>query len=185
MPPCVRLRRPSVKGNRSPRPHRFPVPDEAAAVTAARHTVVHIVRRWEVPLSEAAFDDLALLTSEVITNAVRHTRAACTVAVRWTGVRVRVEVTDMGPERPLPHGRSLEAEGGRGLLLVESLAADWGSVTVSAGKVVWFEVGAAVADPNAARLTARWAALPSFFTQTGRLIRPWRTPPVRLSPPTR
>lgn len=92
-------------------------------------------------LPAALLDDLELLTGEVIANAVRHTRAACSVVVRWTGERVRVEVADSSGVRPEVRRGSVDAEGGWGLVLVGALAADWGSVRDGAGKVVWFEVG--------------------------------------------
>ncbi|NJP47098.1 ATP-binding protein [Actinacidiphila epipremni] len=66
----------------------------------ARRAVMRIVREWQVPLAEERLEDLQLLSGEVIANAVRHTQAACSVKVRWTGVRVRVEVTDTSPVRP-------------------------------------------------------------------------------------
>ncbi|MBQ0983680.1 ATP-binding protein [Streptomyces sp. F63] len=100
-------------------------------------TVLH---RWRVPLSEETLRDVELMSSEVITNAVVHTEATCAVAVRWTGRRVRVEVTDDGPGRPVVNSDGSEGEHGRGLVLVESLSAAWGTRRVPAGKVIWFEV---------------------------------------------
>jgi anti-sigma regulatory factor (Ser/Thr protein kinase) len=122
--------------------HRFRVPADEAAVAAARREVPDVARGWGVPLTDETFSVLGLLSSEVITNAIRHTNAPCAVVVRWTGTRVRVEVTDVSPVRPKPRHGSVDAEGGRGLLLVDALAADWGCTDDPAGKVVWFEVGA-------------------------------------------
>ena len=122
-------------------PYGFRVTPDEADVAASRRRIVDVVRGWEVPLPEEVFDDLALLASEVVTNAVRHTRATCAVTVRWTGERVRVEVTDTDPARPALRDVSAHAEDGRGLLLVASLSADWGSTPDRAGKTVWFEVG--------------------------------------------
>lgn len=140
-PPGVRPRRSAVTGKPLAMPYGFQVLAEESDVAAARRRIVQTVRSWEVPLPEGAFDDLALLSSEVITNAVRYTRAPCAVAVRWTGVRVRVEVTDTDPVRPQLRESPLDAEGGRGLLLIEAVAAAWGSRAHPAGKVIWFEVG--------------------------------------------
>jgi anti-sigma regulatory factor (Ser/Thr protein kinase) len=120
---------------------RFLVEAEPEAVSDARHRITSVVRSWDVPLLEAAYDDLALVAGEVITNAVRYSGAPCGVAVWWTGVRVRVEVTDCDPVRPSPRESAPDAEGGRGLVLVEAVAAAWGSRADPAGKVVWFEVG--------------------------------------------
>ncbi|MFG1810820.1 ATP-binding protein [Streptomyces sp. NPDC049040] len=110
----------------------------------ARREVARIVREWRVPLVEEQLEDLQLLSGEVIANAIRHTQAACSVKVRWTGVRVRVEVTDSSPVRPKPRSSSPDAEDGRGLVLVDALAADWGSFHDPAGKVVWFEVASSI-----------------------------------------
>ncbi|WP_051951122.1 ATP-binding protein [Actinacidiphila yeochonensis] len=121
--------------------HGFRVDSEESCVPEARHKISALVHGWNVPLSEEQVSELELLSTEVITNAVRHTGAACAVAVRWTGARVRVEVTDASRVHPKARHGSLDTEGGRGLLLVDALAADWGSADAPAGKVVWFEVG--------------------------------------------
>jgi anti-sigma regulatory factor (Ser/Thr protein kinase) len=127
--------------------HGFSVGVEEGCVPEARHKIGTLVRDWNVPLSDEQVAEVELLSTEVITNAVRHTREACAVAVRWTGARVRVEVTDASPVRPKPRHGSPDAEGGRGLLLVDALAAAWGSTDDPAGKVVWFEVGAREQPP--------------------------------------
>ncbi|MBM9503763.1 ATP-binding protein [Actinacidiphila acididurans] len=129
-------------------PAGFRVEAEAEAVPEARRRVVSVVRGWELPLPEGTYDDLELLASELITNAVRYSGAACAVAVRWTGERVRVEVSDTIPVRPRPRRAAVEAEGGRGLFLVESLSAAWGTTPDPAGKTVWFELGPP--EPHAA-----------------------------------
>lgn len=115
-------------------------PDEADVVTA-RRAVARLVREWRAPLTDDLIEDVELLSGEVIANAVRHAQGPCSVQVRWTGVKVRVEVSDTSPVRPKPRHGSLDAEGGRGLVLVDALAADWGTDDDPAGKVVWFEVG--------------------------------------------
>ncbi|MFI0937439.1 ATP-binding protein [Streptomyces sp. NPDC021020] len=139
--------RPSASDLCRARSRDFRVSADEAAVTAARREVLNVVRGWRVPFTNAMFDDLGLLTGEIVTNAIRHAEAPCVVAVRWTGTRVRVEVTDASPVRPKPRHGSPDAEGGRGLLLVDALAADWGSADDPAGKVVWFEVGAREQPP--------------------------------------
>ncbi|MFI0718425.1 ATP-binding protein [Streptomyces sp. NPDC021224] len=127
--------------------HGFSVDAEEGCVPQARHKISALVRDWNVPLFDEQVAEVELLSSEVITNALRYSEAACAVAVRWTGTRVRVEVTDASPVRPKPRHGSVDAEGGRGLLLVDALAADWGSTDDPAGKVVWFEVGAREQPP--------------------------------------
>lgn len=157
----VRPWRPTVK-NRDPAvPSGFLMPADEAEVAKARGKVVEVVRGWEGTLPDELLDDVALLTSEVVTNAIRHTRAACAVAVRWTGTRVRVEVTDVDPRHPSPREASADAEDGRGLLLVESLSAAWGCEEVPAGKVVWFEVESPQAEPQAGQPAAHLRNFPS------------------------
>lgn len=84
-----------------------------------------------------------LLASELVTNALLHTgeeemelRATC------DGVRLRVAVADSDPSPPQPvHGPDEPPRGrGRGLWLMERLAARWGSEEIPGGKRVWFEV---------------------------------------------
>ncbi|MFE5582405.1 ATP-binding protein [Kitasatospora sp. NPDC056531] len=123
---------------------RFPVPLEwgeppgADAVPAARRLVVAILRAWGVPLSADALKELELCASEVIANAMVHTKERCVVTVRRRAGRVRVEVADRCAELPAQE-RDEEATGGRGLLLVEALAHAWGWRPAGPGKVVWFE----------------------------------------------
>jgi anti-sigma regulatory factor (Ser/Thr protein kinase) len=140
----------------------FRVEAESEAVPEARRKIVALVRDWDVPLPNDTLGDLELLSTELITNAIRYTGASCVVAVRWTGVRVRVEVTDVSSARPHRRHGSPEAEGGRGLLLVESLATAWGSAPDPTGKVVWFELGPPDVAP---RRTPPWST-PGTWTIT-------------------
>ncbi|UWE13024.1 ATP-binding protein [Actinacidiphila bryophytorum] len=121
----------------------FPVRPEAAEVAAARRAVARIVRGWRVPLPDERLADLELLAGEVVSNAVRHSDAGCTVAVRWDGTVVRVEVTDASTALPVRSESAPDAEDGRGLLLVQALATGWGTAPLAGGKAVWFEVGPA------------------------------------------
>ncbi len=92
-----------------------------------------------------AADDVILLASEVVTNAIIHTASGkdgtFTVVVHPLDGMVRVEVHDGGSETP-PGIRSADdqAVSGRGLGMVESLATRWGHLGDQNGRVVWFEV---------------------------------------------
>jgi len=81
-----------------------------------------------------------LLVSELATNAVEHARTSFEVRI-CSGPTVRVAVSDdskiLPVERPLP----LDAEHGRGLRIVQSVAASWGAEETPTGKVVWFDLG--------------------------------------------
>ena len=90
--------------------------------------------------SEAAL----LLTSELVTNVVVHTDSVgIDVRAHCDGARLRVCVDDdtMTPLNPVRRsGTEPPAGCGRGLWLVEALAARWGCQALPDGKRVWFEV---------------------------------------------
>ena len=98
---------------------------------------------------EGALDDAGLgqfgytatlLVSELVANAILHTATAFDVVVRPGADGVRVEVHDGSPLLPVRKHYSTMSGTGRGLLLVEQMAAAWGSHPTSTGKVVWFEL---------------------------------------------
>ena len=87
-------------------------------------------------------DELALLVTEVATNALRHGGPGVDLWLRpLPGGGLRVELID-GRSDALPRMRrpDADAEGGRGLMIVAALARAWGSERLSAGKCVWFEL---------------------------------------------
>ena len=119
------------------------IPVEAEAAAIAREAIAAALA--EVPVPEDRIEDLRLLTSEVVTNAVRHAGLAqgdtIGVAVDVSERRVRVDVADEGPgfdpsELPEP---SLERVGGWGLRLVKQLSDRWGVIR-NDPNLVWFEV---------------------------------------------
>jgi anti-sigma regulatory factor (Ser/Thr protein kinase) len=80
-----------------------------------------------------------LLTSELVTNAVRHAATEIVFCVEVALSTVRVEVSDAGTT--MPHIRDDDQIGGYGLRIVEALATRWGvDLLPGAGKTVWFEV---------------------------------------------
>ncbi|HEY9329486.1 MAG TPA: ATP-binding protein [Streptomyces sp.] len=120
--------------------------------TLARRLTVWKLDVWEVPYGSQLSDTVALLVAELAANSVLHGRVPgrdfelrLTYA-HETGV-VRVEISDTHEARP-DHAAAPpadpEADGGRGLLVVEALAARWGvSDRLGPGKTVWAEVGPA------------------------------------------
>ena len=93
-------------------------------------------------------DTATLLTSEIVTNAIRHTRSGAdggTVTIVVIGVPrgVLVEIIDDGSASvPIVKGDLYAAEG-HGLFLVQHLAAQWGYLRDPAGTTVWFHLPAA------------------------------------------
>jgi serine/threonine-protein kinase RsbW len=101
----------------------------------------------EPTLPPSLQEDLYLLVTELVTNAVRHGGAATDrplqVQVRRQDGRIRVEVVDAGTdfEPPAPP-RSGGSSDGWGLFLVDQIAERWGVCPAPAGTCVWFEVPA-------------------------------------------
>lgn len=104
----------------------------------ARRFVDEVLARWRC---DALLDDVQLLVSELVTNAVVHAGSDVEVAVRLLSDVVRIEVVDRAPVSMLrPASPEEDAESGRGLMLVETLASAWGVEPIDGGKAVWFEV---------------------------------------------
>ncbi len=92
-------------------------------------------------LSRELFDTALLLTSELVTNAVKYGGEHIVLTVREEREAVTVEVYDDGPRAPEVGAGAPQAEGGRGLRLVAALAHEWGTVSGAPsrpGKIVWF-----------------------------------------------
>ncbi|MEV8630652.1 ATP-binding protein [Streptosporangium sp. NPDC051023] len=92
-------------------------------------------------------DDAMLLTSELATNAVEHPTGLVSgpseflVTVSFVVHGVLITVQDPGSLKiPCPRNSGLDATGGRGLALVNSLATQWGFQRDSMGTVIWFEL---------------------------------------------
>lgn len=108
------------------------------AVPLARRLVTDACDRYA--MGELA-DDAALLTSEVVTNAIRH--AGAPVLLQFGPHRGGVVVAVSDDSELLPTIRSVEqfGERGRGMHLVDALAVEWGVERRSAGtKTVWFHL---------------------------------------------
>jgi anti-sigma regulatory factor (Ser/Thr protein kinase) len=118
----------------------FWVPGGTRAAGLARRSILSV----EAGLPDAVRHRLALLLSELVTNAIQHGGAGEheTIQVRIASSyeKIRVEVFDPGPNAPGPRSR-LEPQGGYGLLLVDRLAHGWGRDRVEGGgSLAWFEL---------------------------------------------
>ena len=110
-----------------------------AAAAEARRRVRDAIRSWQVPVD---LDAALLLTSELVTNAVRHETGqraqAVVLAIACSRDRLRVDVHDTSRSLPAVAEVPADAETGRGLLLVETLSDEWGFYRTPAGKAVYF-----------------------------------------------
>jgi anti-sigma regulatory factor (Ser/Thr protein kinase) len=130
------------------RGHLFPL----GAPVVATHldlqpelTSAGLARRFVLANAPRAPSDLrsilAILTSELVTNAVVHARTRIQVGVSTLDGDVVVSVGDEHPAAPKPLPLNDAAIGGRGLALVGALATEWGvewAHNGEGGKTVWF-----------------------------------------------
>ncbi len=153
---------------------------EVSETRAARRWIVDVLRRWELA---ALCDELELAGSELVTNALLHTRSGFDVVLATCDGMVELAVRDRDPREPVlrparldlladvdslhPTDRAAlpaEAEqagaepgaperhpsmhvgpagsiaAGRGLIIVDAIADEWGVSSHSNGKDVWLRL---------------------------------------------
>ena len=121
----------------------------ALRLTLPRSSQAPATARWALiqagaGLGSSALQDVCLLVSELVTNAIRHAGLDADDGVELEVVvgneRVRVEVFDSGPGfapgQPAPDPQE---PSGWGLFIVDRVADRWG-VTTDHGTRVWFEL---------------------------------------------
>ncbi|MFC7637399.1 ATP-binding protein [Streptomyces thermogriseus] len=115
----------------------------------ARRAAVRCVEEWGHPPESDASCTVALIVGELAANAVRHGRVpgrdfALSLTLDATAGVIRIEVADAASDRRPPMTAPSchpDGESGRGLLLVDVLARDWGwTPRRPVGKTVWAEV---------------------------------------------
>ena len=105
-------------------------------------------RRWMAEqCSTWGCDELAdtasLILSELVTNVFLHAGTECTVEARFADPELTVVVSDGHTAEVNPQDAGVNAEQGRGLAIVSSLASTWGVDYQRDDKAVWFTVSAA------------------------------------------
>lgn len=118
---------------------RRALPPTAESASVARWLVNDLLKELVDPDTR---DTAALLTTELVSNAIRHTGDELVISVRLAGGRLRVGVSDSSHRRPQLVQVGSRDTSGRGLHLVEAMADRWG-VDPDArglGKTVWFEL---------------------------------------------
>jgi anti-sigma regulatory factor (Ser/Thr protein kinase) len=116
-----------------------------AAAGQARRRVRAAVGAWDVPVD---VDVAVLLTSELVTNAIRQEVTGIVVlTISCSDGQLRVDVHDTSRSLPMLIDAPLDAETGRGLMLVTTLSTEWGFYRTPAGKAVYFTLAL---EPDAA-----------------------------------
>lgn len=117
----------------------------SSAIGEARRFTRDQLNAWGVAdLTETAI----LMISELVTNAILHGGDGAVLTLVLTDIKFRAEVRDSSPVVPVMRGYSDTATTGRGMVIVDALAADWGSFPVEGGKIVWFELSAGDGRPQ-------------------------------------
>ncbi|MGP2435809.1 ATP-binding protein [Streptomyces sp. JW3] len=131
----------------APQDIEWRLPRHARSVGRARTLFREQAVAWELPPDLT--DTAELLLSELVTNAYRHAKVPQGREIRARCVLtddgcLRLLVTDASDALPVPAtaGPDTASESGRGVLLVETLADDWGAEPRAGGigKVVWCEL---------------------------------------------
>jgi anti-sigma regulatory factor (Ser/Thr protein kinase) len=91
-----------------------------------------------------------LMVSELVSNAVVHGSSPIDLELWRAEDVVRATVTDRGAGRPVLRDPRKDEPHGRGLLIVQSLAHDWGIETFDSGKSVWFTLRCQGLPPTSA-----------------------------------
>lgn len=116
---------------------RLELPPRAQSAKAARAFVAETLAGWEC----GALSDVAvLLVSELVTNALLHAGTTIVVDCRMREDAVRIGVWDGVAASGARRGFAVDATTGRGLVIVESLADDWGVSQTEQGKCTWFDL---------------------------------------------
>jgi hypothetical protein len=128
-----------------PQPRRFlsmSLEPVLGAARRSRELVTEGCVRWDLP-------DLAgpacIVVTEMVNNVVAHAHTTMTVMLALHGESMSVAVRDRSTHAPRFTGAPVPVTsyGGRGLLLIDSVAQRWGSLVLDEGKVVW-----ALLDPD-------------------------------------
>ncbi len=136
--------------------------DVADGPSAARAGRQHVAEQITALGAAALADDAALVAGELVANALQHGEPPIWVAATGGADRIRIAVSDGSPRPPVRPLASTGNMTGRGIALVEAVAARWGvDRDPAGGKVVWAELepelaSAAVHQVDVDTLLATW-----------------------------
>jgi anti-anti-sigma factor len=138
-----------------------PVPTAAGA---GRDFIRKLCGRWGV---QELADPAVLLASELVTNAVAHAGTTMELRVELRDRRLYLAVSDQDPNLRRLLAARQGVDRGRGLLILDQVAAAWGVRRNGAGKVVWCTLELPAGQPSETMMTGscRASAAPR---------RPWR-----------
>lgn len=105
------------------------------AAREARQLVTDSCARWKLP---ELVGPACIAVTEMVNNVVAHAQTPMTVRLALGEGALHAGVRDHSRDRPTFRGLvSPDAAGGRGLLLIDTLARRWGATALDDGKIVW------------------------------------------------
>jgi anti-sigma regulatory factor (Ser/Thr protein kinase) len=111
---------------------------DTANIATARQLTAEVLRAWGC---DHLIPDAQLVVTELVTNAIVHADSSCQLSLQVNGAGIRIAVTDSDRiSQPDPQPFDLQREGGRGLLIVSTLASSWGIEPEARGKTVWADL---------------------------------------------
>ncbi|MCW2898074.1 MAG: regulatory protein [Streptosporangiaceae bacterium] len=123
--------------------HTFKYPATPESVGAIREMADVVIRSWAL---ERLIPDVKLILSELATNAVAETPGMeIALVTKHEGSSVSVGIWDSSPRLPAEGGGGLDAESGRGLVIVSKTADSYGAYPArnkdgANGKIVWARI---------------------------------------------
>ncbi|PWI12968.1 hypothetical protein DI272_01565 [Streptomyces sp. Act143] len=111
------------------------LPPEPESASRARRFTARTLANWSSPATVT--ETAELIVTELVTNAIRHTKGDFLLALHLDGIELTIEVGDHKRAEPRPRTTGLLDENGRGLLLISALTERWGTTPHSGGKSVW------------------------------------------------
>jgi len=120
--------------------------DDQATITLDRSDTAPRLARRFVAEALASWgladltDDVVLLVSELVSNVIHHTDQHAVLTLRRMDDHLRCSVVDHGGIAPTRRSPAPNDRTGRGLQLVDTLSATWGSNTTGRRNEVWFDV---------------------------------------------
>jgi signal transduction histidine kinase/serine phosphatase RsbU (regulator of sigma subunit)/DNA-binding response OmpR family regulator/anti-sigma regulatory factor (Ser/Thr protein kinase) len=114
------------------------IAQRSQAIAGARATTSAALTDWGI--TGPVVDDVMLIVSELVTNAVRHGKPPIRLHLRHCDEGLVVTVADGSPAEPEVRDSDREVPNGRGLHLVAALSNQWGTRPTGLGKAVWCTV---------------------------------------------